>query len=221
MTCIAFASSKGGVGKTTSAIVLGTEFAEEIKVWMIDADPAARLYKWSSIGPLPKNLTVTKSGGERKILEEINDAKKNADIVLVDLEGSASRTASFVMGESDLVIVPSGEEQQDADEALETISEVALEASSRRKNIPTAVLFCRTNAAVKSRLEKHIHAEMIKATTVFTTELHRRTAYSALHNSGGGLRQLDRSEFSGVDKAIDNALTLSNEVIKLMTGDLS
>ena len=216
MPCIAFASSKGGVGKTTSAIIIGTELAQGVTVCIIDADPASRLYKWSKISPLPENLSVIKSKGERQILSEIEEAKKRADMVLVDLEGSASRMASFVMGESDLVIVPSGEEQQDADEALETISEVALEANSRRKIIPTAVLFCRTNAAVKSRLEKHIHAEMNSITTVLKTELHRRTAFSALHNSGGGLRQLDRSEFNGVDKAIGNALDLANEIIELM-----
>lgn len=216
MPCIAFASSKGGVGKTTSAIVLGTELAQEVSVHIIDADPAARLYKWSTLMKPPANLEVTKSGGERTILDEIEQAKRTASIVLIDLEGSASRTAAFAMGESDLVIVPSGEEQQDVDEALETIAEVTREARSRRKEIPTAVLFCRTNAAVKSRLEKHLHAEMAEATMVLKTELHRRTAFSALHHSGGGLRDLDRNEFNGVDKAIDNALSLANEILDMM-----
>lgn len=38
MAVISFASSKGGAGKTTSAIILGTELAEGATVIMIDAD---------------------------------------------------------------------------------------------------------------------------------------------------------------------------------------
>ena len=42
MPVISFATSKGGAGKTTSTIVLGTELAEATDVIIIDADPAKR-----------------------------------------------------------------------------------------------------------------------------------------------------------------------------------
>ena len=216
MPVISFASSKGGAGKTTSAIVLATELAEGTDVILIDADPAGRLMRWSALGGMPARLTVVGSGGERTIQDEIVQATARSSFVIIDLEGSASRLTSFAISESDLVIVPSGDEQQDADEAVETLAQIAMEGRARRRDIPAAILFARTNAAVKSKLEKHINAQLRGVTQVFDTELNRRTAFSSLHNAGGGLRNLDISEVNGIDKAIVNAQAFAAEVIDML-----
>lgn len=216
MPVISFASSKGGAGKTTSAIILATELAEGTDVILIDADPAGRLMRWSALGGMPPRLTVIRSGGERAIQDEIARATAQASFVIIDLEGSASRLTSFAISESDLVIVPSGDEQQDADEAVETLAQIAMEARARRRDILATVLFARTNAAVKSKLEKHVNAQLRGATRVFGTELNRRTAFSSIHNAGGGLRNLDPSEVNGIDKAIANAQAFAAEVIDML-----
>lgn len=216
MPVISFATSKGGAGKTTSAIVLGTELAEGTEVIMIDADPAKRLTRWSSLAPLPPSVKVVTSQGERFIQDEISDAQREASFVLIDLEGSASRLTSFAIAESDLVIIPSGEEQQDADAAIETLAEIEMEGRARRRAIPSAILFARTSAAVKSKLEKHIHRELMKVGRVMKTELHRRTAFSSLHNAGGGLRQLDPADVNGIEKAQINAQAYTSEVIDIL-----
>ena len=214
MPIISFASSKGGAGKTTSAIVLGTELAASgTTVIMLDADPAARLENWSTLANLPVNITAVKSKGEKYILDEIEESATKAAFVLIDLEGSASRLGSYAIGESDLVIIPSGEEQQDADASVETLAEVTREGRTRRRDISAAILLCRTNAAVKSRLEKHIQMQLKTVAPVFDVQLHRRTAFSALHNVGAGLRQMDPAEFNGIDKAIANAQSFAAEVI--------
>ncbi|WP_226783101.1 ParA family protein [Oceaniglobus trochenteri] len=216
MPVISFATSKGGAGKTTSAIVLGTELAQGTDVIMIDADPAHRLSRWSTLSPLPERLGVITSGGERSIQDEIARAQRQATFVIIDLEGSASRLTSFAIAESDLVIIPSGEEQQDADAAIETLAEIEMEGRARRRPIPTAILFARTSAAVKSKLEKHIHRELSRAGRVMQTELHRRTAFSSLHNAGGGLRQLDPADVNGIDKALVNAQSYVSEIIDIL-----
>ncbi len=216
MAVISFASSKGGAGKTTSAIILGTELVEGASVIMIDADPAKRLSRWASLSPLPDNLHVLESGGERSILTEIDESQRKAAFVIIDLEGSASRLTSFAISESDLVLVPSGEEQQDADAAIDTLAEIAMESRARRRNIAAAIVLTRTSAAVKSRLERHIHHELEKSGTLLTTELHRRTAFSSLHNAGGGLRQLNSEEVNGISKAIQNAQSFASEVVDLL-----
>lgn len=216
MPVISFASSKGGAGKTTSAIVLATELAQGTDVTLIDADPAGRLARWSKLSELPQRIEVIASAGERAIQDEIAAARTRATFVLIDLEGSASRLTSFAIAESDLVVVPSGDEQQDADEAIETLAQIAMEGRARRREIPAAILFARTNAAVKSKLEKHINSQMRGAVRVFDTELHRRTAFSSLHNAGGGLRQLDRGDVNGIDKAIANAQAFAAEVVDML-----
>lgn len=213
---ISFATSKGGAGKTTSAIVLGTELAEATDVILIDADPAKRLTRWSNLSALPKRLQVVTSNGERYIQDEIAAAQRQATFVLIDLEGSASRLTSFAIAESDLVIVPSGEEQQDADAAIDTLAEIQMEGRARRRSIPAVILFARTSAAVKSKLEKHIHAELAKVGRVMQTELNRRTAFSSLHNAGGGLRQLDPADVNGIEKALINAQAYASEIIDLL-----
>lgn len=216
MPVISFASSKGGAGKTTAAIILATELAQGTDVVVIDADPAGRLMRWSRLSGLPRRLRAIVSGGERTIQDEIAQAAAEVPFVLIDLEGSASRLSSFAIAESDLVIVPTGDEQQDADEAIETLAQIAMEGRARRRVIPAAVLFTRTSAAVKSKLERHINAQLRAAAPSFRTELHRRTAFSSLHNAGGGLRTLDTTDVSGIDRAIDNAQDFAAEVLDLL-----
>jgi chromosome partitioning protein len=216
MPVISFASSKGGAGKTTSAIVLATELAQGTDVIVIDADPAGRLARWAAIRPIAGRITVRPSAGERAIQDEIAEARRHAAFVLIDLEGAASRLTSFAISESDLVIVPTGDEQQDAFEAIETLAQIDMEARARRRPIPAAILFARTNAAVKSKLERHINGELRMGTRAFATELNRRTAFSSLHNAGGGLRQLDPADVNGIDKAIANAQAFAVEVVDLL-----
>ena len=146
MPIISFASSKGGAGKTTSTIILGTELAAQgATVVLIDADPAGRLLRWSRKAPPPERVRVVASGGEEAIQDEIDAAQRAAAFVLVDLEGSASRLVSYAIAESDLVVVPTGEEQQDVEDALGTLKEVARAGRAARREIPTAILFCRTS----------------------------------------------------------------------------
>ncbi len=205
MSVITFASSKGGAGKTTSAIILATTLARNHKVVLIDADPAERLMSWANKGQLPHNLKVHASGGERKIHGEIDLALRQADYVVIDLEGAATRLNAYAMGESDLVIVPMGDEQQDAEGAIETFAELIQESRAMRRDIPVRILFSRTQAAVKSRLEKSLNQQVRDKMGSFTVELNRRTAFSSLHNIGGTLYDMDPRQVTGVDKAIHNS----------------
>ena len=213
MTVITFASAKGGAGKTTSAIILATTLARKHKVWVIDADPAKRLIGWSEKGKIPLRMTVSATKGERHIHAEIDEAKAAADFVIIDLEGAATRLNAFAMGESDLVIIPMADEQQDAEGAIETIQELALEARTMRREIPVRILFARTKTAVKSRLERSLNAQVRDKIGSFKMELHNRTAFSALHNYGGSLYQMDPQDVTGVAKAIANAELFAEELL--------
>lgn len=216
MTVISFASSKGGAGKTTSAIILATTLARGHTISVIDADPAGRLASWASKGKLPPNIEVRPSKGERYIHDEIDTASRRSKFVILDLEGAATRLNAFAMGESDLVIVPMGDEQPDAEGAIETLAQLALESRNMRRDIPVRILFCRTQAAVKSRMEKSLNAQVRDKIGSFSTELHRRTAFSSLHNLGGSLYDMDPTAVGGIDKAIINAQQFTDELLSVL-----
>ena len=58
MPTIAFVSPKGGVGKTTSALLLSTALAVHYDVTVIDADLNHPIETWASGGKAPPRLTI-------------------------------------------------------------------------------------------------------------------------------------------------------------------
>ncbi|WP_419737599.1 hypothetical protein [Ruegeria sp.] len=163
-----------------------------------------------------ERLNIIISKGRAHISDEIEEARKKTGFVIIDTEGSATELNSRIAAESDLVIVPMADEQQDAEDAVGTISEIRSIARLYKKTIPTRVLFSRTKAAVKSRLAKSLNLDMRGQFEHLAAELKERTAYSNLHNAGGGLDDLDMEDVSGVDKARKNAKLVIDEIISIL-----
>ena len=91
MPVISFVSSKGGVGKTTSAVVLAGEFAAAgRKVVLIDADPNRPLEAWARLKSTPDTVRLMIDDSAETIIDTIEEARANADFVIVDLEGTAT-----------------------------------------------------------------------------------------------------------------------------------
>lgn len=143
MPVITFASSKEGAGKTMSAIVLATTLARNYHVTLIDADPAQHLISWSRKAPLLDQLKVLGTKGERSIQDEIKEAVARSEFVIVDLESAVTRLNSYAMGGSDLVVIPVGDKQQDAEATLETLSQLQLEEKIQRRQIMKRILLVR------------------------------------------------------------------------------
>lgn len=214
MTVISFASSKGGAGKTTSAIVLATTLARRGDVLLIDGDPARRLMSWAEAAELPKRLQVWEASGEQALRGALARARRKDQIIIVDLEGIASRTNAYAMSQSDLVIVPMGEDRPDAEGAIETLGHLALVAQEQSEDmeIPVRILFSKTRTTAKSRFERDLNAQVRDKIGSFEVELIYRAAFKTLYDQGGSLYGIDRSEVSGVDKAIANAEAFAAEV---------
>ena len=216
MPIISFANGKGGSGKTTSALLLGCEFAQEIDLTIIDADPRHPIARWAGLGKKPPRLTVVENDSEKTILDQIEEAASKTAWVVIDLEGVASRRVSYAITQSDLVIIPAQEQQQDALAALDVMQEIERDARAMRRTIPFSVLFTRTRVVAKSRTARHI-ANQFRShdkIDVFDTELNERDAFSALYTTGGTLRDLDPTEVNNIDKAIENAFAFASEVVR-------
>ncbi|MBC6445272.1 MAG: ParA family protein [Alphaproteobacteria bacterium GM202ARS2] len=216
MPVISFANGKGGSGKTTSALLLGCEFAEEIDLTIIDADPRHPISRWASLADTPSRLTIIENDSEKTILDQIEEASSKTTWVIIDLEGIASRRVSYAMTQSDLVIIPAQEQQQDALAAIDIIQEIERDSRAMRRTIPYSVLFTRTRVVAKSRTARHI-AEQFRSSEkidVFDTELNERDAFAALYTTGGTLRDLNSNVVNNIDKAIENSYAFAAEVVR-------
>lgn len=93
MPAVVIASPKGGAGKSTTAILLGTELAHAgASVIMLDCDPNHSLTLWADRAPLPQRIRVLSDVNESDIVRTIKQHDRDGQIVIVDLEGVASRS---------------------------------------------------------------------------------------------------------------------------------
>ncbi len=215
MPVISFANSKGGSGKTTSALLLACELAHAKPVTIIDADPRHPITTWARLPNKPERLTVVTNQSEKTILDEIEEAATRDPFVIVDLEGTASRLTSYAISQSDLVIVPMKEQRQDADAAIEIIKEIHRDMKAVRRIIPFAVLFTQSKVVAKPRTARFIARQFRDKPNIdtFKTEIHERDAFAAIFAAGGSVRSLDTSEVNNLDAAIANVTAFAGEVI--------
>ncbi|CAK00489.1 ParA family protein [Bartonella tribocorum] len=216
MPVISFANSKGGSGKTTSALLLACELAHAKPVTIIDADPRHPITTWSKLPNKPDNLTVITNESEKTILDEIEIASAKDPFVIVDLEGTASRLTSYAISQSDFVIIPMKEQQQDAIAAIEIIKEIHRDMKAVRRVIAYAVLFTQSKVVAKPRTARFISSQFRKNTEldVFETEINERDAFSAIFAIGGSHRNLNPKEVNNLETAISNVEAFVAEVIK-------
>jgi cellulose biosynthesis protein BcsQ len=116
MPTISFIQPKGGVGKSTAALLLATELAKATTVAVIDADPNAPIVNWQRRGGTA-NLSVVAADPERSLFELIEALETQAAFVIVDTEGVADLRAAHAMAGSDLVLIPSQGSALDQDSA--------------------------------------------------------------------------------------------------------
>jgi chromosome partitioning protein len=220
MPTIVLASTKGGCGKSTSAVLLATELATNgYSVAIIDADPNQPISLWAARNGTPDLLKVVSKVDESTIIDVIEAEEQVSTFVIIDLEGSANMTAAYAISRADLVIVPTQGSLLDAMEAMKSVALVKQQEKAFTKQIPYAVLLTRTSAAVRSRTLKDVVAQITGAgVETFKTEIFERDAFRAIFSFGGTLRTLDPKQVSGIEGAIANALAFTVEVLQRVSG---
>jgi chromosome partitioning protein len=215
---ISFVSPKGGVGKTTTALLLATELAGQgaSRVTVIDADPNLPIAKWSRLPGKPDNLEVIADVGEATIVDAIDEARRHSPFVVVDLEGAASSRVTHAVSMSDLVLIPIQASVLDADQAARAIKLIRMTGKSQGRIIPHAIVFTRVAAArsIRTRNFKAISAQFDEAgIPSLVTAIAEREAYRSLFSHGGTLSSLDPALVSSLESARENARAFAVEVI--------
>jgi len=218
MPTIVFASPKGGVGKSTAAVLLATELASHGgTVTMIDADPNRPITQWASRPGKPDQLIVLETATEDSIIDTIEKAALQAQFVIVDLEGTASMMAGYAMSRADLVIIPAQGSHLDATEAVKAIRLVKGQERAFKKKIPFAILFTRTSSAIRPRTLQSVEAEFTeKQIPMFRCEIQEREAYRAVFAFGGTLAGLDPAQVTNLIAARKNAWAFAAEVLETL-----
>src|SRR5271163_2004304 len=214
MPTIAFVSPKGGAGKTTSAFLLSTALAKLYDVTIIDADPNHPIQTWAAGGNTPERLTIISDVDEETIIERIEDAASKTPIVVVDLEGTASKTVIYAISQADFVVIPTQGSQLDANEASRAIRVVLQSEKMTGRAKPYAVLLTRTSPLIRTRGLAHIQNGLIGAgIPVLETELNERDAFKAIFSFQQTLDGLNASEVPNLDKAKTNIDDLAREIL--------
>lgn len=216
MPIIVFASSKGGAGKTTSAFLLATELSDRgLKTHVIDADPNHPIAKWSNGGGQSDKLSITSNDSEETLLDDIDKASKTADIVIVDLEGTANLSVAYAISKADLVIIPSQRSALDAEEAARAVALVKRQSNVIGRQIAVSILLTRTSPAIRSKgLKRMLNSLDENRIDSFLTEIHEREAYKAIFDHKVTLNQILSSQVSGLEKARSNAANFAAEALR-------
>ena len=223
---VALASTKGGVGKTTLAYVLATEVARRLalaarsgvaagsmafrgRVACIDADPNRTLAQVLQLTKDPR-ITCVESDSDR-LLSDLRHAQAGADLVVIDLEGTANQAMLYAAGKSDLVLVPAQPSRFDVVEAVKTIGVVRKAADLVGREIAHRVVLSRT-PVLRQRVADHSRAQFVRAgLPLLPVELVQRAAFQSMTYTGKPPWLQD-----GGEQAAANVASLVDEVLRIV-----
>ena len=219
MPTVVIASPKGGSGKSTTAVLLGTELAHAgANVVMLDCDPNQSLTLWADRGPLPDRISVLSSVSESDIVKTIKRHDTDGQIVIVDLEGVASRLVSRAISQADLVITPMRATTLDATIGVRALQLISEEEEALDRKIPHAVVFTMTKA-IKSKQHSGIAGSLAaQGVDLINPPLMERAAFSALFEFGGDLHTMPAQGNMG--GAIENAAQFAQAVYQRLAEEV-
>lgn len=116
---VSILNTKGGVAKTTTAILLGCALANHGEVTVLDADPQGSASTWAQdarLGgdPLPLSVEPANAATVRAAKE------RSEDFILIDTPPGDSPTINAAIQVADLIVIPTGTSALDMQRMWET-----------------------------------------------------------------------------------------------------
>ncbi len=217
MPIIVAANTKGGSGKSTTCLILGTAFAQMgATVKIVDADPQGTIDSWSQGTSKYREIVVTPKPGE-DLTDLIDRLASQVQFVIIDVQGSANQELAAAMSRADLVLIPMRGKTADAEVATNAIALLRKQEKLFRRQITHGVMFVATNPVIKTREEREIR-EGVEAANIacLSTALNERTAFSHTFRFKLALDELSEKDTNGLGAALENAEALANEVIQIL-----
>lgn len=220
MSVIVMINPKGGTGKTTSALLLAQALAPHKATALLDCDRNQNLLRWQRGRDNEPGFTVAGATAENAedVLDKIIELEKQHDIVIVDLEGVKTQTATFALGRAHLALIPIRPSAMEIALAADAIKHVKSTAKVFAREIPFAIVLNRTNAAFPTSRERQLRHELDEASIpLIATSLMQRESYAAMFEEGHTLEEMyDATGADAVRKAIDNRNAFGSSVIAFL-----
>jgi chromosome partitioning protein len=176
---VGLVQSKGGVGKTTTALNLAAELSRRgSRVAVVDADPAGHAAAIAEDGRLPFKVSA-------HLLEEVTDKAvadwartvrgDDADFIIVDAPGAMGGAFGATIAVADLALVPSGATVLDVRGAAETVGIIRRHRKTSGRNNPDILI-------VPSRIDRRTSAgrEVVATLAALTEPVAPTVSYRAI-----------------------------------------
>lgn len=221
MPVIVAANPKGGSGKSTTSILLGTTLAAQgASVRVIDADPQRTLARWAEGSSRFREIVVTPSQTE-DLTVLIDRLQSQYQFVFIDVQGTANQEMVAAMSRADLVLIPMQAKTADAEVATRAIGLLRSQENLFKRKIPHAIVFIRTSPIIVTREEKEIRQNIETAGVPrFVSSLNERTAFSHIFAYKCSLEELNPRDTNGLEAAQKNAVELTAEMVHLLRKQL-
>ncbi|MCC4959754.1 ParA family protein [Klebsiella pneumoniae] len=213
MSIIMFASDKGGVGKTTTALNLAVYLSgKSKKVVLVKTDKNEDLTRWkqrradNGLSDIP----LVEAYGD--IRDELTRLARIADHVIVDCAGYDNQEYRYGLLASDIFVTPVKPSSRLETDTLENISATVRRAKEGNPDIRSYALFTRVKhnrMQAKITLGKHLTKAkgVISPLKTFISEL---DVFEDCVNEGAGVHDAERA----------SSLTKAKAQIELMTHEL-
>jgi chromosome partitioning protein len=159
---LTFASSKGGVGKSTTCAAVASAMAlDGARVLLIDLDQNRTLDRWSRKALIP-GLTVSAVEPQKfGAFFRDQEASQEYDHICIDLPGSREVTLFKALARSDLVVIPAQASEPDLREALVVVSGIRDVGDTTGRKIPYRLLLTKVYP-LRTRVTDFAYAELAR-----------------------------------------------------------
>jgi chromosome partitioning protein len=185
---ITFASSKGGVGKSTSCVALAGAWAKVgQRVHIIDLDNNRTVSRWLSDDKTrPANITVSAPDDPQLLTEILQEAARHyaPDLILIDVAGNYERALTVAVARAHLTLIPASTTEADIYEAARIAGHIQTIYAAFGKTPLYRVLPTRI-ASTASHAQAHGFKEMARLKLpLMQTIIPQRVAYEEIGLSG-------------------------------------
>ncbi len=212
MAIIAVAGRKGGVGKSTIAGNLASEFAAMGRtVVALDADPQHSLAAWAAQGRGMLARCVEKVEASEALPARARRAEKTADIVLIDTPPGTPATTYQAALAADLVLLPCGPSPLDL-LALKDALALALKARAERRSKRPRIRFVPSKVLMNTNLGRSLSSSLKDIGKKVLPPIGQRVAVAEAVAEGLTVREYApdspaHAEFEKLAKAVDKIVS--------------